>query len=141
MGLLSILGIVPAVLNTVDGITSAIANEKIALIGAKTDQERIASQERIAALTARRDVLVAEAPTQAGIINAWLRALAAAGPIAIILKLSLWDKVIGSLVGCSGKTLPGTCGMFITDPVDPHIWYGVTCVLAFYLAADAYRGK
>ena len=139
-GLLSLLGLIPDALSTINGITTAIANEKLAQITATTQQDQIASQERMAALQARANILIAEAATPAGLLNARVRAIAAAGPISLILKLSLWDKVIGSFVGCSGKTLPGTCGMFTTDPIDPHIWYGVVAVMAFYFAAGAYNG-
>ena len=139
--LFGVLGVIPAVLNTVDGIEKEISNEKLAQISATTDQARIASQERIDALQARANILIAEAATPAGQLNAKMRALAAAGPISLILKLSLWDKVIGSFAGCSGKTAPGTCGIFITDPIDPHIWYGVVAVFCFYLAAGAYSDR
>jgi hypothetical protein len=139
--ILAAIGFLPRVFDTIDGIEKAISSEKIAMIGAKTEQARIASQERISSLEARRAILVAEAPTQAGRLNAWMRAVAAIGPISIVLKLSLWDKVVGSFVGCNGHTLPGTCGAFMTDPIDPHIWYGVIAVFAFYLAADAYAGR
>jgi hypothetical protein len=140
-GLLSLLGIVPAVLGTVDGITKAIANERLKLIDAKTEQERIETQERISALQSRQAVLIAEAATPAGIWNARFRGLLALPAIIVLWKLIVWDKVIGSMVGCSGDTAPGTCGAFTTDKLDDHMWYLVYAAIGFYLLAQALGGK
>lgn len=146
--ILSFLGIVPAALNTIDGIEKAISNEKLAQISATTDQERIASQERVASLQVRRDILVKEAATPSGIWNTRMRTFAAIGPVTILLKLFFWDKVVGSLFGCAGPThsqMPtwpfSSCNTFNTDPLDPHQWYVITAVIVFYFAADAYAGK
>lgn len=40
--------------------------------------------------------------------------------ILYLAKLVLWDKVMGSIVGCSGHTAPGTCMSFTTDGVDGY---------------------
>lgn len=138
-GILSFLGIVPAILHTVDGIEAAIANEKIAAITATTDQERIRSQERISTLQARRDVLIAEAAKSPW--NARMRFFISIGPAWMLFKPLFWDKGIGPFFGCVGPTEPGTCGIFTTDALDAHQWYAITAVIAFYLVADAYRGK
>lgn len=138
---MSLLGIAPAAFHTFDGITAAISDTKIAQIKATTDEEKTRLDTRMQILQARAQVLIAEAPTTAGIWNARMRILVALGPTSIILKLSFWDKVIGSLVGCSGKTPEGTCGAFITDPIDAHIWAAVAAVTGFYLLADAYLNK
>jgi len=49
----------------------------------------------------------------------------------------MWDKVIGSIVGCTGDTsrMP-ECQTYITDPLDSNLWWTVTAVIAFYLAYD-----
>lgn len=141
MWLLQLIGIIPAALNTIDGIEKAISNEKLAQISATTQQAQIASQERITTLQARANVLIAEAATPAGIWNARMRTAIAIGPAAVLMKLMLWDKVIGSFVGCSGKNTPTSCNIFITDPLDEHQWYVVIAAVGFYLAADAYAGR
>lgn len=137
--LLSILGIVPSILHTVDGIEAAISNEKIAAITATTEQERIRSQERINTLEARRDVLIAEAAKSPW--NARMRFFISIGPAWILFKMLAWDKGIGPFFGCVGHTEEGTCGIFTTDPLDAHQWYAITAVICFYLVADAYKGK
>lgn len=141
MWILQLLGLIPAALNTVDGITKAIASERLAQISAKTQEEQIHATERVASLTARRDVLVAEAPTPSGIWNARMRTLLAVGPMSILLKLMLWDKVIGSFAGCSGKNTPASCSLFVTDPLDANQWYVILAAVCFYFAADAYAGR
>lgn len=110
-----LLGLIPGVLNTVNGITTAIANEKIAVVNAKTDQERIAAQERINTLQAQRDVLVADSNRSS--LDMWIRAGYAIGPAIYLNKIFIYDKVLG---------------MGNTDPLDPNLWYVVMCIIGFY---------
>jgi len=42
-----LLGLIPGLFSTVNGITNAIANERLALINAKTEQERIAAKKTL----------------------------------------------------------------------------------------------
>ncbi len=137
-GLLSLLGFLPNVLSTVDGITKAIADEKIAALTATTQQAQIASQERIAALQTRRDALIA---AESQPVTGWTRSLIVLiGAAPILFKMS-WDKAVGPFFGCVGHTEPGTCGIFTTDLLDPHQWYVIGAVIAFYFAADAYGSR
>lgn len=142
MWFLNLLTAVPSLISgafgTINGITAAISNERIKLIDAKTEGERIASQERIASLQARQAVLIAEAGSGSR-LNLIMRSLFALGPLAIVLKLYLWDKVIGSLVGCS-QAVTGTCGAFTTDPIDDNGWKVVTIVLGFYFVSEISLG-
>jgi hypothetical protein len=126
-----LLGIIPGLFTTVNGITNAISNERLKLIDAKTDQQKIAAQERINSLQAKRDVMIAE--SGASKINAVMRACLAA-PVAIVLgKIYVWDKVIGSLSGCAGvagQTMD--CLVFRTDVLDANLWTVITATIAFY---------
>jgi hypothetical protein len=89
---------------------------------AKTDKERIAADERIKTLEARRDVLVAESGNR---VNGWIRA-ALALPVAIILwKVFVYDKALG-------QWTHGT-----TDALSPELWQVVMIVIGFYFLADA----
>src|SRR6266436_6291817 len=92
-----LLGLIPGLFNTVNGITNAIANERLALISAKTDQERIAAEENIAVLQTKRDALIAKKSPMTELIMFLL----ALGPAAVLLKFFAWDKVTGSLYGCA----------------------------------------
>ncbi len=115
--------------SSVNKITDAISNEKIAVINAKTDEERIAAQERVNTLQARRDVLIAESAVSR--LNIWIRAGFASGPLVVLIKLFVWDKAIGSLVGCS-QALKGTCLRFTTDSLDDNQWHVIWIVVGFY---------
>jgi hypothetical protein len=117
---------------TINGITKAISDEKIAGINAKTEEERIASNERVKTLEARRDLMVAEGGSR---INAIVRAIAASPAIVVTWKLMVWDKVIGSLVGCS-QAARGTCGVFTTDPLDDNQWKIIGVVYGFYFMCE-----
>ena len=136
--LTSIPGLISGLFGSINHISDAIANEKIALINAKTQQEQIETTERVKTLEARRDLMIAEAGTSH--LNIWIRSLIAIGPAAVLLKIFLWDKVIGSFVGCSGHTEPGTCGTFVTDPLDPNLWQVISVVLGFYFLYEGAIG-
>lgn len=142
MGLLSLIGSLPSLIGglfgTINSITAAISNEKIAAITAKTQEEQIAANERVNALTQRRDVLIAEAGSGSR-INLIVRAGFAVVIWCVIAKLYLWDKVIGSFVGCS-QAPPGTCGIFTTDPLDENAWKIIGMVLAFYFVSEVTLG-
>lgn len=129
MGILDLISIIPNAFRTVDNITNAISNERIAKINAGTEEERIAADERIKALDARRSVLIAESGAR---INMVMRVTLAAGPASFLLKVFLYDKVIGSLVGCAGSQPKGTCTTFVTDPLDANLWGVITAVIGFY---------
>jgi len=108
-----LLGLVPGLLSTVNGITNAISNEKIALINAKTKEEQIASQERINTLTARRDVLIADSSRSS--LDMWIRLGYSIGPIYILNKIYLYDK-----------TFDGT------TTLSPELWNVIMVTIGFY---------
>lgn len=125
----SLLNLIPGLLSTVNGITNAIANERIALINAQTDQEKAKIQERINALSSQRDVLVAD--NQRSSLDIWMRSLIAIPPLAILFKIMLWDKVIGSFMHCNDDN-SYACEIFNTDKLDPNMWWVTIAVVGFY---------
>ena len=89
---------------------------------AKTHTEKIAAEERIKTLEARRDVIVAESGNR---INVWMRAMLAM-PVAVILwKVLVYDKALGQW----------TNG--VTDALSPELWRVVMTVISFYFIAEA----
>lgn len=138
--MLALLGLIPRLFTTVDGITTAISNERLKLIQAKTDQDKIASQERINALQARRDVLVAESGRSN--FNAIVRGLIGLCVAGVLAKILIWDKAIGSLAGCSGKLANLeqnliSCSKYTTDALDGNLWGVITAVIGFYFLYEA----
>jgi hypothetical protein len=101
-------------------ITDKIVDLQIKKADAKTEQERIAADERTKALEARRDVMIAEGPV-AGFLNAGMRFALAFGPACFLLKVFVWDKVLklGS-----------------TDALDVNLWQVVIAVIGFYFLYD-----
>ncbi len=119
---MNLLGLIPGVLSTIDGITNAITNEKINLASEQNEADRIASQEKIAALQAKRDVLVAESGSSK--INAIIRA-SIGGSIAIVLaKIFVYDKALGEWTGGH------------TDSLDPNLWNVVMAGIGFYFVYE-----
>ena len=126
-----ILGLIPGALSTINGVTAAISNERLKLIDAKTEQQRIAVQERITSLQAKRDVLVAESGGSR--VNAFMRAWLGASVAVLLSKLFIWDKVVGSFSGCAGPMGSALeCATFRTDPLDANQWGIVVAATGFY---------
>jgi hypothetical protein len=103
---------------TINGITNAISNEKIAAITATTEEAQIAANERVATLQQQRDVLIADSAHSN--LDLYIRSFIAIGPGSYILKIFLWDKVLGHWTNGS------------TDPLDVNLWQVVMVVLGFY---------
>ncbi len=137
-GLSAVSGIFTGLFGTINGVTKALGDAKIAAINAGTAEEKIHADERVSMLTARRDVLIAEAGSGSR-INLIIRAAFALVVLIVFIKLYVWDKVIGSLVGCS-QAAAGTCGMFTTDPFDDNWWKIASVVLGFYFVSEITLG-
>lgn len=118
MNPLSLLGLIPGLFTTINGVTNAIANERLKLIDAKTEQARIATQERITSLEAKRDVLVAESGRSN--INAFVRSSIGASVAFLLAKIYVWDKALGDY----------THGH--TDPLDANLWSVIMATIGFY---------
>ena len=126
-----LLGLIPGAFSTINGITNAIANERIRKIDATTDQARIQADERIKSLEAKRSVLVAESGSSN--INAIMRATMGASVAVVLAKLLVWDKVVGSFAGCAGPMGSALeCATFRTDPLDSNQWGIIVAATGFY---------
>lgn len=99
-------------------IARQIASAYEARERAKTDSARIAADERIKTLEAKRDVLVAEGGSR---INSYIRALFALPVAVYYAKLFVWDKVLG---------------LGATDPLSPALMDFAMIVVGFYFLAD-----
>jgi hypothetical protein len=93
---------------------------------AANDADRIAADERIAALRNARDVQVAEAGSR---LNGLMRFLLAVGPAVYLFKIFAVDKVICQVFGWTG----GACR---TDDITDKQWTVVTAVIGFYFLYD-----
>jgi hypothetical protein len=131
-----ILGLIPGAFSTINGITSAISNQKIAAIKAKTEEERIHAEENVKVLQARRDVLLsAQAKSK---FSVWVQNGFGVIALVILAKIGIWDKVIGSAVGCAGELgkLPG-CETFTTDKLGTDLSLLLSASIAFYLVTSS----
>lgn len=136
--ILSLLGLIPDALKTVNGITSAIANERLKKIQAKTDQDKISADERIKHLEAIRDVRLSKTDNP---LTSFMMFMYGIGPVIILTKIYVWDKTIGSFMGCAGiNGANPECAVFRTDPLDPNLWWVITAQIAFYFVAKTIRG-
>jgi uncharacterized membrane protein len=106
------LGTLLAFINPLSTILGQIQQWEAKLLDAKTEQERIAAQERIGALQAQASV--AGHP-----LDAIVRALFAAPFLIYLWKLVLWDKII-------------TAGTGSTDDLSNNLWYVAMVIVGFY---------
>lgn len=110
-----LLGLIPGLFTTINGVTNAITNEKIAALNAKTDQDRIAAEERVTSLQAQRDVLIADSAHSN--VDMWMRTIIASGPAFILCKIFFYDET------GNGETV---------IPIDSPLWYVIMTVIGFY---------
>lgn len=113
-----LLGLLPSAFNTINSITSAISNAKIAQINATSDVEKAVIQAKIDQLESQRDVLVADASKSK--LDMFIRAGFALPPMVYFAKIFLYDKVYGSWPN------------FTTDPLETNNMYVVTATIGFY---------
>lgn len=120
----TILGLIPGAFNTINNITNAIANERLKLIQAKTDQEKLQSQERISTLEMQKQVLL----TKSGNWETRLMMFAfGVGPAFLLTKIYIWDKALGFWTH-------GT-----TDKLDDNLWWVITAQVGFYFLASIFK--
>ena len=117
--MMAILAVILKFFDPIARITDKIVDLQIKKADAKTEQERIAADERGKALEARRDVMVAEGAFSW--LNPVMRFALAVGPAAFLLKVFIWDKVLKL----------GT-----TDALDANLWQVVIAVIGFYFLYD-----
>ena len=111
-----LLGLIPGLLTTVNGITAAISNERIAHINAATDQEKVQIEERIKTLEAQRDVLIADS-THSN-IDLIMRTILAAGPAFVLAKIYIFDK--------------GLAWYDASTTLSPDLWNVIMVTIGFY---------
>lgn len=120
----SLLSLIPGLASIVTAFFTAKTNAAIAIYQAKTG--------------AARDVAVAAIQGQAAVGVKWWfvdipQFLIGVAVALYVLKAVVWDKVVGSFVGCSGHPAHGTCDTFSTDPFagDLH-WVFITVITGYF---------
>lgn len=121
-GLAAITGLTDAISN----VSKAIADARIAAINARTQEEKIAAEERVKTLEARRDTMIAEASSSKA--NVYVRTFIAL-PVGILFwKIFVYDKALGQWTG-------GT-----TDRLSPELWQVISIVIGFYFLYEGAVG-
>jgi hypothetical protein len=136
---LSILGGLTGLAGPITATINRIADVQKLKEQAKTDREKMAYDQQIQEAQDRKAVLVAEAGNRlAGALNASMRIALAIPAAAVLWKLLLWDKVIGSFNHCSGKGAGvfEVCSKYLTDPLSVEQWAVITAVIGFYFIYD-----
>jgi hypothetical protein len=114
-----LLGAIPSLISglfsTINTVSNNLSNERINLQNATTDRERAEISERISALQATKDVLVAEAARSK--IPVYVQLLMTLPWVLYIGKLVIWDKLLGW-----GET----------DNLSPQEWYLCYIVYGFW---------
>lgn len=118
-----VLGFLPTLVGPVMNYLTAVKDTQVKLFQARTGHAA--------------DVATAAIQAQAQVQSKWWfaalpPALIGTTIAAYVAKTILYDKVIGSFVGCAGKTLPGTCGTFSTDGLGGDLQWVFMAVIASY---------
>lgn len=100
--------------NPLKSITKELIDWQVKKQDAKTEQERIAADERIKALEARRDVIL---QAQKDPYERWIRILWAIPMLLYTWKLVVWDKILE---------------WGATDNLSPELWNIFMIILAGY---------
>ena len=141
--MLGILGLIPAILTSLTGlgniassISTNITNLQLAKEKTKSDTEIKSIDAEIAAQHERAAVLVAEAGSR---INAFVRAGFAIGPLLYVLKYYAFDKVLGSMRGCTGTAGQELgCSLFRTDGLNTEMTAVLTACITFFFLTTAF---
>lgn len=133
-----ILGFITGLAGPIASVVGKISDLQIAKVNAASNVEKAHIDAQIEEAHDRKAVLIAEAGNRiAGLINSATRLALAIGPISVLLKIFLWDKVIGSFVGCGGNAGHSVaCATYSTDPLDQNLWWVIMAVCGFYLLYD-----
>lgn len=107
-------------INPLSGIAKDLAAAHLQKSNAQTEQERVASDERVRTLEARRDVILA---AQADPMERWVRIGFALPFVLYIWKLVVWDKLVGG----------------VTDNLSPDLWNILYIVLGGYFVDTVVR--
>ena len=126
--MLSLLTLIPGITNLLTVWTTKYYDTQVQLYQAKTG--------------VTREVAVASIQQQAAVQSRWW--FAALPPALIgfsvsiyLLKVILWDKVIGAFMGCYGHTLPDQCTLYNTDPLGSDFQWVMTVVIGSYFGYAA----
>lgn len=135
-----ILAIITGLGPTVLSLGGKIADYKIQKNNTESQREKNKIDQQIEEAHVRRDMYVAEAGNRVAVIMKGIaRGLIIAGPVSVLLKITLWDKVVASFNGCAGRFAAShmaDCSSFVTDTIDPIAWTVMAGAIAFYLGYD-----
>jgi hypothetical protein len=95
-------------------LTNDLVNARLKVLDAKTEQEKIAAQERVSTLEAKKEIIL---QGQKDKVERWIRVLWAVPFIIYTWKLIVWDKILG---------------LGATDSLSPTLEYIMWTILGSY---------
>lgn len=137
--LFTILGSLVGLAGPLLSWANKLTDLKAAQVAAKTETEKAYIQQQIEEAHDRKAVITAEIQNRFGAtVRTTMQALLAIGPITYIMKVFLWDKVVGSFKGCVGDTSAlEYCKLYETDSLrDPNLWWVAMAVVTLYTMYD-----
>lgn len=139
MWITSIIGLITGLGGPILSLGNNIVDLQKQKADAKTQIAKAEIDAKIEETHDRRAVLVAEAGSRLGSgLNASMRFLLALGPLLVLTKILIWDKVIGSFDGCAGsRGVLDVCASYRTDILDTNLWWVITAVIGFYFVTSA----
>lgn len=115
------IGLLVGLINPLGRIVDKIADVRVRLASEQNTSARIALEEEVAALQARRDVILA---AQSDPMERWVRIGFALPFVAYVWKLVVWDKLLG---------------WGVTDNLSADLWNILYIVLGGYFVDTVVR--
>lgn len=139
MWFLQAIPIIGKIFDFGNNITNAIRDLNIRKVQAQSEKEKAQIQKEIDQLQAQATLQGIEANSK-NQLNAFVRFTLFGLPAGLaIWKLVVFDKIIGSLTGCSGTVSPvhmDACKIFRTDSFDVNMWWVILASAGFYLVTS-----
>lgn len=142
----TILAFITGLAGPLSTIASKIIDLQEAKINATSAEKKDKITQQIEESHDRRSEIIAQAGDRLATIVTNVARFALTIPTVIVLnKLMVWDKVVGSIEGCSGNSIyPSpefSCYMFNTDPLSTNEWFAIGAVLAFFFSYDIFMKR
>lgn len=129
-----ILGFITGLAGPVSQVIKRIVDLKAQRVAAASNSELKRIDQELEEMQSKKAVLIAESGHRlTATLNALFRTFLALPAGFLMWKLYAYDKVWGSLSGCSGAQGQNfECRTFLTDPLTIQDWALISTVFGFY---------
>jgi len=140
--MLAILGAITGLLGPITSLTKQYKELQMKRLEVEGDKNLKEIDAQIEEVNSKKAVLIAQAGSRVGMFFQGVGQLYLTLPLGAIVWKYAYDKVVGPFHGCSGeipRELIQHCKQFRTDSIDPHVWWAIGAMIAFYYVTKVVR--